>query len=68
MVVHPMGKTNRTLMVVRGSELAVYLNDVPVTYLREPNLDTLHRIAFWCTGAPDIVCEFDNVQFWDLAD
>lgn len=68
MVVHPMGETNRTLMVVRGPELAVYLNDVPVTYLREPNLDTLHRIAFWCTGAPDIVCEFDNVQFWDLAD
>lgn len=68
MAVHPMGETNRTLMVVKGSELALYLNDVPVTYLQEPNLYTMHRIAFWCTGAPDVVCEFDNVQLWDLAD
>jgi hypothetical protein len=65
-VVRPMGETNETTLVVQGEQLAVYLNDVPVLYLEEPTLDATHWISLWCHGVPDAICEFDNLQLWEL--
>jgi hypothetical protein len=65
-VVRPMGETNQTMLIVQGEQLAVYLNGTPVLYLEEPTLNAVHWISFWCHGVPDAVCEFDNVQLWEL--
>lgn len=67
-VVSPIGETNHILIVARGPQLAIYLNDVPVAYVEDQELDVAHgkSLSFNCGGRPDMVCEFDNIKLWNL--
>lgn len=67
-VVSPIGETNHILIVVRGPRLAIYLNDLPVAYIEDQDLDAPYgkELTFNCGGQADMVCEFDNVKLWNL--
>ena len=64
--VRPIGETNHILVIARGPRFAFYLNDVLVAYFEESHLDAAHQIGFRCSALPEMVCEFDNVRFWNL--
>jgi hypothetical protein len=55
------------LVVARGEEVALYLNNQPVAYGRD--IWTVGDYIFLYANAPDgiIRVDFDNVLFWDLA-
>ncbi len=67
-VVSPMGETNHILIVVRGLSLAIYLNDLPLAYVEDQEIDVawVKALSFNCGGQADMVCEFDNVKLWNL--
>jgi serine/threonine protein kinase len=65
-IVSPTGEMTRVVIVARGPQLAVYLNDVPLAYVRDQVLDVSHDTWFNCDGLPNAVCEFDNVRAWNL--
>jgi len=56
------------LVVTRGEQVAAYLNGEPVAY----TLDTLstgdYIYLFAIADSSDLVVEFDNLVFWDLAE
>jgi hypothetical protein len=64
--VRPIGEANHIQIIARGPRFAFYLNDAPVAYFEESHLDAAHQIGFRCNARPEMVCEFDNVSFWNL--
>ena len=65
-VVSPIGEMTHVVIVARGPQLALYLESVPVAYVRDQVLDVPHDTWFNGEGQPDQVCEFDNVKAWNL--
>jgi len=66
--VRPIGEANHIRIIARGPRFAFYLNDVLLAYFEESHLDAVHQIGFRCNALPEMVCEFDNVKFWNLDD
>lgn len=64
--VRPVGEVNHIQVIVRGPRFAYYLNDELVAYFEDSHLDAVHQIGFRCNALPEMVCEFDNVKFWNL--
>ncbi|MFZ5918574.1 MAG: protein kinase domain-containing protein [Chloroflexota bacterium] len=62
----PLGEMNHVLVVVRNSQLAAYLNGQPIAYVQDQDFDMHRQLWFMCYGQPDVVCEFDNIQVWNL--
>lgn len=65
--VSPFGETTQIMIVARGSRAAIYLNDTPVAYFEDTDFDTSGGTGLFCQSLGQAVCEFDNVEFWDLA-
>jgi hypothetical protein len=65
-VIGPVGETTHVVIVAKGPQLAVYLNHIPVAYVRDQVLDVSHQMTFGCHGEIDAICEFDNVKAWNL--
>ena len=62
-----MGMWTKLLIVARGTEFAIYLNDKPLTYFSDDTLPRgLIKIGMNSRGH-DTAVEFDNVKFWNLA-
>ena len=64
--VSPFGETTRIMIVARGPRAAIYLNDTPVAYFEDIDFDTSGYTFLSCGSLGQAVCEFDNVEFWDL--
>jgi hypothetical protein len=64
--ISPIGEFTRVMIVTRGVQSAIYLNDAPIAYLEDPDFDTSGEIMLFCTSISTTVCEFDNVKFWNL--
>jgi len=61
-----MGVWTKLLIVAKGTEFAIYLNDKPFTYFSDDTLPRgLIKIGMNSRGH-DTVVEFDNVKFWNL--
>jgi hypothetical protein len=65
--VNPIGEWMQVMVVARGPRAAVYLNGEPVAYFEDADFDRLGHISLTCNSITQAVCEFDNVEFWDLA-
>jgi hypothetical protein len=65
--VSPIGDTTQVTVITRGSRFALYLNQIPVGYFDNKNLDITGRTIFHCISDSPAVCEFDNIKFWNLA-
>jgi len=63
----PLGEATRIIIVARGPHVAIYLNGAPVAYLDDADFDTSGQTLLICMSTSQTVCEFDNVQFWNLA-
>jgi hypothetical protein len=64
--VSPFGEPTRITIVARGPRAAVYLNGKPVAYFEDADFDTPGNTFLFCESLGLAVCEFDNVEFWDL--
>jgi hypothetical protein len=64
--VSPVGEATRVMIVTRGAKSAIYLNDIPIAYIEDPDFDAPGKIMFFCSSTTATVCEFDNVKFWNL--
>ena len=61
-----IGLWTKLLIIARGAEFAIYLNDKPFTYFSDDTLPRgLIRIGMNSRGH-DTTVEFDNVKFWNL--
>jgi hypothetical protein len=65
--VSPFGEPTRIIVVARGPRAAVYLNGTPVAYFEDADFDTSGSTMLFCESLRQSVCEFDNVEFWELA-
>jgi hypothetical protein len=65
--VSPPGEATQVTIVARGPEVAIYLNGTPVFYAEDADLDVAGRAYMMCHSLSETACEFDNVEFWDLA-
>lgn len=65
--VSPFSETTQIMIVARGSRAAIYLNKTPVAYFEDTDFDTSGGTGLFCQSLRQAVCEFDNVEFWDLA-
>jgi len=55
------------MIVARGPQAAVYLNGTPIAYLKDADFDRRSdQTVLHCESILQAVCEFDNVQFWNL--
>ena len=64
--VSPLGEITRIVVVTRGPRAAFYLNETPMAYFEDADFDTAGMIMLWCMSPGQVVCEFDNVRFWNL--
>jgi len=54
------------LIIAKGPEVAVYVNNKPLTYFRDDSLSSgVIRIGM-NPLVPNTEVEFDNVRFWNL--
>jgi hypothetical protein len=58
-------------MMVNGTEFAIYLNDIPVTYIntleQRPGKDIILSLRSWGgSGFVAASLEYDNLKVWDL--
>jgi hypothetical protein len=65
--VSPIGETMRVTIIVQGSRLAMFGNQVPMDFIEDAYLDNPGRNFFSCYSFSPAVCEFDNVKFWNLS-
>ncbi len=65
----PPGEWTYIVVIARGSQIAIFMNGVPVAYYDDPDFE-MENNAFSnflaCGGNTPTVCEFDNVKFWNL--
>jgi hypothetical protein len=65
--VSPLGEWTQIMIVARGPQAAFYLHGVPVAYFKDADFDRSGQTVLHCQSILQAVCEFDNVQFWNLA-
>jgi hypothetical protein len=65
-VIGPLGKTMHITIITRGSWFALYINQIPVTFINNSHLDNAGKNNFNCVSFSPAECEFDNVKFWNL--
>jgi hypothetical protein len=65
--VSSVGETTQITMITQGSRFALYLNQTPMGFFEDRNLDNAGKTIFHCMTVSPAVCEFDNVKFWNLA-
>lgn len=63
----PGGKPVQITIIVRGSRYALYLDQTPMSFFEDSNLDNPGATYFHCESVSPAVCEFDNVKYWNLA-
>ena len=64
--VSPFGEFTQIMIIARGSRAAIYLNGTPVSYFDDADFDTSGGTGLFCQSLGQAICEFDNVEFWDL--
>jgi 3-keto-disaccharide hydrolase len=65
--VSPVGEWTRVLIVARGTQVAVYINENPIAYFDDLDFKVPGHTSIQCQSVAKAVCEYDNVRFWDLA-
>ena len=65
--VSPVGEWMQVIIVARGPKAAVYLDGTPIAYFEDVDFDRLGSTSLTCNSIVQAVCEFDNVELWDLA-
>ena len=63
----PLGEFTHVQIIARGSQSAIYINGTPAAYFEDPEFDEVGRTWFSCTSYYETVCDFDNIQLWELA-
>ena len=66
-VLIPGGKFVQVTIIVRGSQYALYLDQIPVSYFKDSNLDNPGETYIHCISISPAECEFDNIKYWNLA-
>ncbi len=56
------------LLIGKGSEFAVFLNDRPFTYFRDDSRPDGRIKIGLNPRTSNTEVEFDNVKFWDISD
>ncbi len=66
--IRPGEEWNRMTLIVRGENIALYVNDQPVAFVSDDLCRTggvqLHPVAW----EPDVHVQFDNLEVWDIYD
>jgi Tol biopolymer transport system component len=66
--IHPGEEWNRMTLIVRGENIALYVNGEPVAFVSDDLCRTgglqLHPVAW----EPDVHIQFDNLEVWDIHD
>jgi hypothetical protein len=62
-----VGSRIKLLLIGKGSEFAIHLNDKPFTYFRDDSLPRGRIKIGLNPRTSNTEVEFDNVKFWNLA-
>lgn len=65
--VSPLGEVTKVMVIVLDDRAALYLNDKPIAYYQDSDLDNSWVMFISCDSrGTETICEFDNVKFWSL--
>jgi hypothetical protein len=65
--VSPLGQVTKVTIIAKGEQYAVYLNDVPVNYTEDADLNVPGGISLGCNSSFEDQVEWDNLKVWNLA-
>ncbi len=65
--VSPLGEVTKVTIIANGEQYAVYLNNVPVYYTQDADLNVPGGISLGCNSSIEDVIEWDNLKAWNLA-
>lgn len=65
--VSPLGEVTRVTIIAKGVQYAVYLNNVPVFYTQDADLNVPGGIGLGCGSSAEEDIEWDNLKAWNLA-
>lgn len=65
--VSPLGEVTKVTIIAKSEQYAVYLNNVPVYYTQDTDLNVPGGINLGCNSSTEDVIEWDNLKAWNLA-
>jgi hypothetical protein len=65
--VSPLGEMTKVTIIAKGEQYAVYLNNVPVFYTQDADLNVPGGINLGCNSSSEDMIEWDNLKAWNLA-
>jgi hypothetical protein len=65
--ISPLGEVTKVTIIAKGEQYAVYLNNVPIFYTQDADLNVPGGIGLGCGSSVEDVIVWDNLKAWNLA-